>query len=169
MKNTAKTFIKVGRILEILLLALSVLLTVIAIIVFIVGGIEMAAAEGDADLEALAGATLAAGGSLIGASIPMFICALAGLIILGIGSKKVGEAKCKACARTGAILLIVAGVVGWTVFPAVAGVFYLVMREEVFQSDIEGKCECAEAAPVEEIAEAKVVEEEPVVEAKEAE
>ena len=60
MKKASETMFRIGNIITILYLVLGALLMLIGIIVCAIGGVGVAAAEGDAQAEAAAAATEAA-------------------------------------------------------------------------------------------------------------
>lgn len=167
MKKTAKTFLKVGKILNIIAIICMSVTFLVGVILLIIGGVEAAAGETE-----LGAATVASGVECLVSGIIWTGFEIASLILNGIATKEISNAKCKAEAKKGAIMAIVSGAIG-SAFPIASGIFCLVMSEEAFKADVEGATVAAQPAEVvveakveEPVVEAAAVEEEPVVEAK---
>lgn len=123
LKQLARTFLKVGKIINIILIPVFAVLFVVFLIVGIVG-IAAAAAEGSDAAPAIA--------SMVTSLVTYFIFVVVLIVALVLNKKAqiaLETAKSKAEARPGAIMAIVAGALV-TLFPIASGVMMLIMKDE---------------------------------------
>lgn len=148
MKNTARTFLKVQKILSIIFL---IAVALAGLIVMIVGIATMVGGAVAGETEEAKAAAIAAGGSMVGGGIGMMFYIVFGILALVFGKiakRALEESKTREEARKGAIFGIVAGAL-CGIFGIPAGIMMLVMKDEDY----------AEGAPAEE----KPAEEQPEV------
>ena len=124
-KQLARTFLKVGKIINIILLPVFAVLLVVFIII---DSVAIAAAVADGNDAAIAAASSALGSAIFGYTFTI-VCLIVALILNSRASAILERAKSKAEARPGAIMAIVAGALV-TLFPIASGVLMLVMKEE---------------------------------------
>ena len=125
LKHLSKTFLKVGKIINIVLIPL---FAVLLIVLSIVDGVRLAQAVAEEATEEVIAARAAALGATISTYIILLILAIAAIILLKIGKGKVEAAKAKRDAIPGAVLLIVSGAL-LTVFPIASGILLLCTKE----------------------------------------
>ena len=129
MKNKARTFLKVQKILSIVFL---IVIALAGLITMIVGIVTMAAGAVAAETDEARAAALAAGGSAIGAGVGMLfyiVFAIIALIFGKIAKNALETSKTREEARKGAIFGIVAGAL-CGIFGIPAGIIMLVMKDE---------------------------------------
>lgn len=133
LRQLARTFLKVGKIINIVLLALfAVLLVVFTIIGIVAIAAASAAADPDAALAAAVSGLL---GALFGYGFTLVALVVA-LILNGKAQAITGNAKSKAEAKPGAIMAIVAGALV-TAFPIASGILLLCTKEEDWNESLE--------------------------------
>ena len=147
LKQLAGTFLKVGKIINIILLPVFAILLVVFTIIDIVAIVGAVAAVSDgADASTIGVAVGALIGVIIGYGFAI-VCLIVALILNAKASTILVTAQSKQEAKKGAIMAIVAGVLV-TVFPLVAGILMLCTKEEDW-----GKAAGAQPEVVEEKAE----------------
>ena len=142
-KQLAATFLRVGKIINIVLLILfPVLLLIFAIIAIVAIVGAAAAADPDAALAAAVSSLLSA---IFGYGFAL-VCVIVSFILNARASRVLANAKSKAEAKPGAIMAIVSGAL-MTLFPIASGILMLTTREEDWG---EGEAEPAAEEPKEE-------------------
>ncbi|MCF0107942.1 MAG: hypothetical protein HUJ59_02930 [Bacilli bacterium] len=136
MKKLSKTFLKVQKIISIIMIPLFALVALSGAICAGVGAAMVAGGEEEA------GNALIVAASGCHAFWFWLVAAIASTVLVSIGSKKIAAAKTKAEAKSGAILAIVSIVALGLPFGAIAGIFCLAMKEEDFQADLQHECGC---------------------------
>ena len=144
-RQLANTFLKVGRIINIVLLGLFALLLVIFAIVAIVA-IAAASAAADPDA-ALATAVASLLRALFGYGFSLVALVVA-LILNGKATRILNNAKSKEEAKPGAIMAIVSGAL-ITLLPIASGILILTTKEEDW-GEARPEPAAAEPAPAEE-------------------
>ena len=129
LKRLARTFLKVGKIINIILIPLFAVLLLVLSIIDIVAIVTATAAVADgADAQVLAGAI----GALVGVIVTytlLLVCVIVAFVLNKKASAILETAKSKAEAKPGAIMAIVAGALV-TCFPIASGIMMLIMKDE---------------------------------------
>lgn len=142
MKNASKTMFNIGNIVTIIYLGLGGLLLIIGIIGCVVGGIQLAAASGDAQAEAAAAAVISGGGTCIGWGLYFLITSIVCLIVVGNAKKELAdESKSN---KKPFIITIVMGAIASNPFYILAGIFGLIAESQ------QGQPQQVEEKPAEE-------------------
>ncbi len=124
MKNASKTMFNIGNIVTIIYLILGGLLLLIGIIACAVGGVGLAAANGDAQAEAAAAAALSAGGGCIGWGIYFLVTSIVCLVLVKKAKRELAD---ESKSNKGPfITTIVVGAIASNVFYVLAGIFGLI-------------------------------------------
>lgn len=113
MKNTIKTFLKINKIVSLVIMIIVAVSSLISIIVDLVTGYPLGII-----------------GTLIGAAFPV-----AGFIIAPMAEKKVLEAPTKKDVTVGAVLAIVSGAIGG-IFGIPAGIMAFILDEKEYPIDV---------------------------------
>ena len=135
MKKASETMFRIGNIFTILYLALGALLILIGIIVCVVGGIGVAAAQGDAQAEAAAAALLGSGGGCIGWGIYFIVTSIVCLILVKKAQRELADESTQN--RKPFIVTIVCGAIASNVFYVLAGIFGLIAEGQQGQAKAE--------------------------------
>ncbi len=145
MKNTARKFLKVQKILSVVFL---IVMAVAGLITLIVGIVTMAAGVVAAgEDESARAAAIAAGGGMIGGGIGMMayiVFGILGIVFGRIAANALETSKTREEARKGAILGIVGGAL-CGIFGIPGGIIMLVMKDEDYAEGAqEAKAEVVE-------------------------
>ena len=124
MKRTSEIMFRIGNIFTIIYLILGALLGVIGVIVCIVGGVGMAAAQGDAQAEAAAAALLGSGGGCIGWGIYFVVTSIVCLVLVKKAQRELENTTTSN--KKPFIVTIVCGAIASNVFYVLAGIFGLI-------------------------------------------
>lgn len=117
--NTAKSFLRVGLILNIVLIVLMALMALTGMIMTIAGGVVLAEAD-----EEVGAVLLSVGVEFLILGFTFALLSVAGLILNNIAINKVKTATCKKDYVTAGIFSIICGVI-FTTFPIVSGILLL--------------------------------------------
>ncbi len=135
MKNASKTMFNIGNIFTIIYIGLGALLLLIGIIVCVVGGIGLAAANGDAQAEASTAAAIGAGGTCIGWGIYFLVTSIVCLVLVKKAKRELAdESKSN---KKPFIVTIVVGAIASNVFYVLAGIFGLIAEGQQGQQQAE--------------------------------
>ena len=135
LRQLARTFLKVGRIINIILIPLFALLLVIFTIVDIVAiGTAATAGYAASDPEMVAAVSALVG--VLVSYILLLVCVIVALILNKKAGTIIENAKSKEEAKPGAIMAIVSGVLV-TAFPIATGVLILCTKEEDWKQPLD--------------------------------
>ena len=135
MKKASETMFRIGNIITILYLVLGALLALIGIIVCVVGGVGVAAAQGDAQAEAAAAALLGSGGGCIGWGIYFIATSIVCLILVKKAQRELADESTSN--KKPFIVSIVCGAIASNVFYVLAGIFGLIAEGQQGQAKAE--------------------------------
>lgn len=130
MKNASETMYKIGKIINIIMIPVSVLLLVIGIIGIAVGATQAASSSGQAEPEGLAIA--AAASTCIGWGFYFLITSILSIIICPKKHKEIENGSNEVAPR---VFLIVFGAIADNIFYVLSGIFSLVARSQELNSN----------------------------------
>ena len=144
MRNAREIMMKIGRIVNIVFIALGALLMVLGIVGIVLGALS----DGDTQI-----ALASSGGDLLGNGIWMLIMNIVSIILIPKANAIVFNGQDNVI--KGSVFIIIIGVVAWNPFYILAGIFGIIVKDEINKESQEKK----DAEP------AEVVEDEPFEEA----
>ena len=144
MRNARETMMKIGRIWNIVFIAVGALCFVLGIVGVVLGAIS----DGDTQI-----ALAASGGDLLGWGIWTLIANIVAIILIPKANAIVFNGQDNVI--KGSVFIIIIGVVAWNPFYILAGIFGIIVKDEINKESQEKK----DAEP------AEVVEDEPFEEA----
>ena len=130
MKNASEIMYKIGKIINSIMIPVSILLIVLGVIGFVAGATQAASSSGQAEPEGLAAA--AAASTCVGYGVYFLIVSVLSIIICPMKHKEIANGSTEIAPR---VFLIVFGAIADNIFYVLAGIFGLVARSQELNSN----------------------------------